>query len=483
MPELKTASFRETPGVSKVHQTKVSSAIFYYPDDRHVDMTISFLNYWKIKRQIDVDLVATTRRMGGEVVLREEISFDGHDVINYRPNVEESAGCSVELVASSDDNLVIPYTAMVGVYETARGISAVHSYGRAYSDLEIESGEVHTTGNEGSWTIRDSDKIRSFSVFHNGHRTQPAQTVKLTIINERGERRSANIACPAMEPFGSFRICPQDHIGDLVDFLDAGVGVAAVLFSVQNSFPRMLIGNEAIDGGDMQVTHSNFNFSSQPTDYMDDLDDSVCKYYPGRLGEGREMLIYPTIVPGRYTARHGDKEFAVQDGTITRIPMSQSPRMIDFSRDEGEMPTRMPLGLVVQDNDGVLPSECAFSAMTDLEPPKRFHWGICAADKKRRTRLVVMDLEKIHGGMPADLTISISLYGSVGQPIQKATLTKEDLAGLHDGVYLDQLFPDVAALMGGDFGCYVVFCEYGGLICYSIMEKSSTGSVALEHSF
>ena len=102
MSNLKQARFRDTPGVTQKNYTNVSSSIFYYPDDGHVDTTVSFLNYWKLKRDIDVELVATTRGMDGEVVLREALSFDGRDVINYRPQIDGPMAGSVEVVASSD---------------------------------------------------------------------------------------------------------------------------------------------------------------------------------------------------------------------------------------------------------------------------------------------------------------------------------------------------------------------------------------------
>ena len=102
MPKMKKALFRETPGVSKNYNTNESSAIFYYRSDSKVNTTISFLNYWKMKRQIDVHLMATLRRMNGDIVLQEEISFDGLDVINYSPNVSGATDYSVEIVASSD---------------------------------------------------------------------------------------------------------------------------------------------------------------------------------------------------------------------------------------------------------------------------------------------------------------------------------------------------------------------------------------------
>ena len=36
-------------------------------------------------------------------------------------------------------------------------------------------------GVEGSWTIRDNEKVSSFCVFHNGNKSQPEQNIKVQI--------------------------------------------------------------------------------------------------------------------------------------------------------------------------------------------------------------------------------------------------------------------------------------------------------------
>ena len=244
----------------------------------------------------------------------------------------------------------------------------------------------------------------------------------------------------------------------------------------------------------MQVSHSNFNFNVNPSDYLEEGSEVACKYYPGQLGEGssigkswstRTLSRAGTALVTETGSTHCPTAPKYYPDPDERGPVRGSyegPRVVDFERLDGDMPTRLQLGLIVQSNPDVLPAECAFSALTSLEPPKRLHWGVCASDDARRTRLVVMDMERLHGGMPDDGLIELTLYGSSGRPRVKASFTKEDLADLSNGIDLNDISADASSLFDGDFGYYVVFSEYRGLICYSMIEKES-GSIVLEHSF
>src|SRR4029079_17379144 len=151
-----------------------SSAMFYYRRARGFETTISFMNYWKAKRQLDVAIVASTRDMSGKLLSRELVPMTTYAVINYRPQVgRETFEGSVEIEVFCNKNMVIPYAAVMAVYETPQAISNVHSYARDYSNLEVEEGRTITSGSEGCWSLRDSDEVNSFCVFHNGSREAP----------------------------------------------------------------------------------------------------------------------------------------------------------------------------------------------------------------------------------------------------------------------------------------------------------------------
>ena len=477
--ELRQASFRKAVSFSgSAHR---SSAVFWCDSRDDFSTTISFLNYYKLKRDIDADLVATTRSMSGEVLRREPLSFDGRWVINYRPDVRGEGG-SVEIEARSDKDFVIPYAAMLAIHESKYGISCVHAYGRTYSDDEAASSEVHVTGNEGSWTVRDSAQVRSFGIFHNGPVPQPAQTARLAVTNEAGEVRTASVPIAELAPHASYKMVPGDHISGLAEFLGGGVGTGALQFDVQRSFPRMLIGNEARDGSDFQANHSCFNFNTQPTDYLDPNDDRVGKFFPGPLDRDREFMVYPHSVPGRYRLTHGGRTIEHHNGKITRVDMAGGPRWVEVVREDGDMPTRFHMGMVVNNQAGRIPCECVFTAINKLEPRKRFHWGFCAADDRRRSRFIILDYEPLFGGVPEDVNATLQVYSSRNSDALEMKLSADLIRQLDKGMYFDDLFPQARAHLGGDFGYFKLFTDYGGLICYTQTENN-TGSTCLEHSF
>src|SRR5687767_12039295 len=107
-----------------------SSAIFHFRQARspRFRTTISFMNYWPLKRGNQVSVVASLRDLSGKLVQRESLVFTEGQVKNYSPLEGTDFEGSVEVEAFGNSNLVIPYAAIVGIYETAKGVTLVHSY-------------------------------------------------------------------------------------------------------------------------------------------------------------------------------------------------------------------------------------------------------------------------------------------------------------------------------------------------------------------
>jgi len=265
-----------------------SSAIFYYRKNKNFQTTISFMNYWKAKRSLDVAVVASTRDMAGQLLAREQLKMTTHAVINYQPQIDrdEFEG-SIEIEVFGTQNMVIPYAAVMAVYETPRAISTVHSYARAYSNFEVEERRTISSGSEGCWSLRDTDEVDSFCVFHNGSRATAPQACRLEVKNHLGEGRNITIDMPKLSPYQSIKLKPKDHVPGLVAFLAGNIGQASLTYSLGEGFTRMLVGNERWDGGDFQVTHSNFNYREQKTDYLDDAKQGSFMHVPSLWHTGQ----------------------------------------------------------------------------------------------------------------------------------------------------------------------------------------------------
>jgi hypothetical protein len=460
-----------------------SSAIFYYRSTADFCTTISFMNYWKVKRSLDVAVVASTRDMVGRLLLRERVPLTAHSVINYRPAVDrEVFEGSVEIEIFSTANLVIPYAAVMAVYESARGIAAVHSYARAYSRHEVEDGRMISSGREGCWSLRDNETVGSFCVFHNGPGRMPPQISQLRVSNSSGESGEAAIELPELMPYRSVMIRPKDHIPGLAEFLAGDIGEASLSFSLGDGFTRMLVGNERHDGSDLQVTHSNFDYANQATDHLDDPTQRAFMRVPSCGLGGKKVIVYPHSSPGHYAVEHGATCRSFASGETVVEPVAEAQDLLAFRRSDGPFPARLVTGMIVPNREGLVDNECSLGVLTHLQPRKRFWWGICAADDRRASALILHDVPEIYGGMPRDGTATIDLYSSTGREPLSAQLDRRDIERMDVGVTIDELIPGARQHLNGDFGYYTLFHEYGGLTAYTLFDNKAGGK-ALEHAF
>ena len=110
-------SFKNTPGVSQKYTCNVSSSTFWFENNRNIKTTISFLNYWKLKNNLEVTIFANTYSLEGKLLEKKNIIFSKGLVKNFAPLNGKSGSGSVEIKITSKSNLRIPYAAIVGIYK------------------------------------------------------------------------------------------------------------------------------------------------------------------------------------------------------------------------------------------------------------------------------------------------------------------------------------------------------------------------------
>lgn len=456
-----------------------SAAIFWACSREGAMTTISFMNYWRIKRGLEVSVVITTRRMDGSLLAREAIDWSGRAVVNHRVDLRGEAEGSVEVEVFSNRNLVIPYPAIMAVYETPDGVSMVHSYGRIYSPMEVENGKTIKTGRESCFTLRDAADVRSFCVFHNGYETQPAQTVRMRIVNADGEVRRVELPLDALRPYQTVRLQPADAVPDLVDFLGGRPGNAALEFSLARAFTRMLVGNETTDGRDRQVTHSNFDYGAHQTDLVDGAREAVMALAP-MPGRASTVIVYPDSEPGDYRLDLPDGARPFRSGE--RIEVSADGlKTLTVSRADGPMPSRIVTaqGVEVRGGGG-LPIECSLGVMHQGRPGKHSHWMLLSARPGHRSAIYGVALEALYG--PARGGGTLSLHGTGSAEAITVALDAEAVAGLLNGS--DPLgLPGAEAFdAGGDWCWAYVNLDYPGWMVFSAIE-TEVGAATLEHAF
>jgi hypothetical protein len=154
----------------------------------------------------------------------------------------------------------------------------------------------------------------------------------------------------------------------------------------------------------------------------------------------------------------------------------------DFSRLDGPLPTRLVTAIELQATPELLPAECSLGVVTALQPKKRMWWGTIASPRDAHTRLVVHDLPGIYGGVDPNEPLHCALFSAGNHTPLKSTVAWVDAQNWSNGVELSAIWPDATAHLGDQAGYYTVFCEYGGLSVYSLMQNAC-GSVCLEHGF
>ena len=473
--------FKETPGVTKNFQCYVASSTLWFENNSNMKTVISFLDYWKIKNNTKVDIEVRTFTMGGALKKKENLYFKNGLVKNFIPLDGKKGAGSVEIKILSKTNLRVPYAAIVGVYITKYGISGVHSYSRTY----YNNGDELSNGCEGSWTIRDSKKISSFCVFHNGNNIQPKQKIQLKIQNKKNQILVKNIELKEMKPFATAKIVIKDHVENIIDFLDNDLGTVSCKHKVNGSFARMLIGNKSSDEGkDLQVTHSNFNYKEIGCDDYLEKSDKSLKPYPGKANKYSKFIIYPYLAKGKYSAKLGKKIFHLDSPQkILEVPVNKKNYEINFSANKGKLPTRLQLGIISQNNKKRIPNEVAFSAITSIEPMKRFHWGICAFGKDIKTKIIVTNLKNLDKNKQRFKELIVNIYTAKNKKVLTKKYNKsEDLKKLEAGVDIKNIFRDLKCIKNISFGYFSIFSEYGRFLCYTEVTNKH-GSIFKEHSF
>jgi len=453
-----------------------SSAIFYAKNDDDLKTTICLSNYWMFKNRIDVQIFVNLRELSGKLANRSTIKFEESAVCNYLPpNGFEG---SIEVEAFSIKNLRIPYAAIMAVYESKDSISMVHSYARAYSQHEIEDNRTISNGKESCWTLRDDEKHSSFSVIHNGPNRQRKQDVKLSIRNWRGNEETIKFRLEDLLPFETVIFEPAKYFGDLTAFLENRPGNARISFKLNGGFTRMLCGIKSNDNKQLQVTHSNFDYSIHDTDKLTSGNVLAYMRTPNIIGPYKqEIVVYPDTNRGVYTSEVNEQREDFKTGEIHTLPFQDNKgRFITLFRSDNILPTRIVTGLRLIPRKEIIPAECSMGVVHHNRPRKNFHWMLVS--RSLNSQVCWVDFQEIYGGCPVNAEFTFKLYTARGNEELVRNFTNADLPR-SCAFRLTDIFDEANT---DDNYCYLsVWCSYGGLMFFSTLEKSE--SITIEHSF
>ena len=451
-----------------------SSSIFYLPPFP-IKTKIILSNYWFFKNNINVFILASFRNMKGKLIKREELKFKNKNVIEIdSQNIVGS--CEIEAFSSVD--LKIPYSAIMVVYETAKSISMVHSYSRLYSSLEIEDKKTITDGHEGCWVLKDNNKVESFGVLHNGSKLQKKQKMTFVFENFKGTKKKISFNHDPIKPYETVLIKPSNYFENIKDFLQGKDGTCSFHFELSNSFTRMLIGWNTNDFSQMQVTHSNFDYSAHETDFVKDEHNTAYMTIPKIDNHKLNVLIYPDRSPGNYLL----KSSVLKKINIPKklYSFESNTQVLEFKREDGKLPSRIVTGIKLESkNKNVLAAECSLGVYHFKVPPKRFHWGLCSA--KYNSNLFITAIKDIFGD-PFSASICLRLYTQKSVQINEKIINWKDIShdNLNGKIEIKKIF-DKSFIDYENYMYVSLFSKYGGFFAYTTLVKGQ--SISLEHTF
>mgnify|MGYP001340438318 FL=1 len=357
-----------------------SSTVFLgvYNPKKNLDTEVSLLNHFILKRGIE-DVVATfeLRSLTGEIKKKYEIKMNEKRVYSFRlgDHLNSNFLGSIYLFFKSNENLAIPFCAVMFSIKTLKSVCGLHTYGRRLEQKElgttIDLSETIETG----WTIKDTNSIKSFAVLHGGE-SELNLNIKIECTNHNGKLIFIKKKIK-LQPYGSLILILQELSKDIIRHLEGKRGHAKVFIKgIKGIFPRMLCGNfveednqNLLSTSEIQFTHTNFDFSTitQP-----DAESSLGYYNQPSLPNGYG-IVYP-VNTKKIISVNQVKYIPNTYHKINIEPMSQ----VKIKSKTSNLPSRFVTAAVGNWNDGILESECSTGTFIEdyLKLPCHWHWGM-----------------------------------------------------------------------------------------------------------
>lgn len=319
-------------------------------------------------------------------------------------------------------------------------------------------------------------KIQSFAIGHNGNYVMQSHNCQLRVRRYDGREISRSFKLKELNPYETFKIFPCQIIEDLDTFLDGKAGNARLDFNLQGAFTRLLCCNQLQDSSQLQVTHSNFDYSQHITDFVDSNTADATAYMvipPSIENTSCEAIVYPDRSPGDYLAGITTMQ-PIED--IFSLAVGQNSSVIKFTRSDNKLPSRIVTGLRLYQKG--LVAECSLGVIHSKRPGKHFHWMLVSG--LYETYVLFTAITKIYGELPSNLSLCLTLYGENSSESVQTNYGIE-LLKVDAPIPLTSLFEECEQYLTKSFGYLTIWSDYPGLMIYSALKKGN--SITLEHSF
>jgi len=460
-----------------------SSTIFYFKKDKDFSTMINFMDYWKVKKSVNVMIIASLRDMSGKLIFRERLFFDKGNVINYSPKIDDKKfEGSLEVEAIANENLGIPFAAILVIYEAKNSVSMVHGYTRTYTPHEVEEGRTVGTGEEAGLVCRDDKDVRSFLIGHNGIYKQSAQKIKLWVSNSTGKTLEKEIEFKELMPYETFKIIPANYFENFVEFLANKPGNCAISYKLSGGFTRLVVGNETIKGDEFQVLHSNFNYGRHDPGYIKDNKEGYYSYPFTQMHDRQITHVDPFSADGKFEISSNNRKLNFMSSKREDINMEHE--VLKIKRLDGDLPARINIvfSAFLKGSKCKLPMESARGFYHSQRPPKHRLWMAASIGKKYRSKVIIHSLTDLYGPV-GNAKLEIILYKEDTFETITKVFSSNEIQKFQEGMYVDELFPEVSNKKENEIcQLWVQSASYGGHQAYTTIEAKN-GSASIEHNY
>ncbi len=291
------------------HVTRKASCIFPLIDHPKISFRLLFLNYWKIKRKIsEIHLQMILRNEEGRIVRSESPEIRDEkgylfEMSDYLPPSFHSG--SVEMIFSSEENIVFPYPAVVIEYYNETFSSFVHAAQRVFNntaDTEINRRENPV---ESGFNIYCTNEIEPFLTLINGPDPVHDEILVLSAYNRQGKVLSFSEKL-SLQPYSCRQIFQKDS-PSLAKHLNGEAGCLKINIRLPSIFPRFIVGNRHRTDSFVSLTHTYYDLSpaTGKEDYWTAPDDSrypASLFVPIREDDlfFTHIYFYPIYSPGSF---------------------------------------------------------------------------------------------------------------------------------------------------------------------------------------
>lgn len=403
-----------------------SSAVFFaiYDSNNGIDTEISVLNHFILKRGI-LDVVATIemRETDGKLVKKLNIEMNEERAYSFRlsEHLDEIFIGSVYLFFKSQENLAIPFCAVMCSINAPKSVCGLHTYGRRLEEKELGKELDFNSTVETGWTARDSKEIKSFAILHGGA-FELNISLKLEILNSLNQVITIEKDF-LLKPFGTFIVVPQDLDNSIIDHLKGKKGHIKVhINGIRGIFPRMLCGNYTFkedkfnsltSAQEIQFTHTNFDFTTikQP-----DSGGNLGYYNQPSIPDGYG-IVYP--VETKKFINIGKDRY--KNNSIYHINIKKMSQ-VEVSTENDKLPSRFIAAAVGKWKGQLLESECSTGIIIEdmLKVPCRWHWGLLKPGHQKGQSVISIILSKFNRCGDLSRTVKLRLFD------EKSMLTEKE---------------------------------------------------------